>query len=299
MRSDLAKEAIHDLGHLPEGATLHTHRVGRIEIHRMRVQTEEAATSLGKGIGHYVSLERPKLHVLEGEEREIFSRLLAGELKAMAERMTKPKAKNPLSVLVVGLGNADLSADSLGPRTVARLTPTGHMTEEAPTLLQELGCASLFLFSPGVTGQTGIEGAVLLQAIAQAVRPDLIVAVDSLVARSCESLSNSVQLSDTGLVPGSGVGNRRQALSKETIGVPVMSLGVPTAVETDTLIRDAADSLKDAEKEDFLRKVPRKSRSFLVSPADCDRVVHRLSALLARAITLAFLGDSFLDVCIE
>ena len=195
------------------------------------------------------------------------------------------------SVFVTGLGNAELTADALGPDTVSKLTATRHLREHELPLYREIGCSALSAFAPGVLGQTGIETLELLRGAVRSVKPDLVVAVDALAARSCKRLASTVQLSDAGIVPGSGVGNHRTAITADTLGVPVIALGVPMVVDSSTLVYDALQEAHIDDISDSLREVLENGRSFFVSPKESDVITRQVSELLARAISMAFVGD--------
>lgn len=290
-RTDLARESFKDVSGRLEGIEQSTHKSGVYEIHRLRIRSADAAERLGKPIGNYVTVECGRIHLLGEEEFTLLSRILAGELRGMSERLCGRRVNADVKVLTVGLGNAELTADALGPDTVSKLTVTAHLREHESRLFHKLGCCSLSAFAPGVLGKTGIEAFALLLGAVRAVRPDLVIVVDALAARSCDRLASTVQISDAGLVPGSGVGNCRTAISSHTLGVPVIALGIPTVVESSTLVYDALERAGITDISDSLRKVLENGRSFFVSPKESDVIEERISSLLARAVDLAFVGD--------
>lgn len=290
-RTDLACESYREDGTDPEGTEESVRETAGFRIREFRVVNEKAAVRIGKPIGRYITLECGRIDRLEGERAEIAARLLAGELRGMTESLCQKPVGEGFGVFVAGLGNAELTADAIGPETVRRLTATRHLREHEARLFHSLGCAALSALSPGVLGQTGIETGELLRGAVECVRPDAAVIVDALAARSCDRLASTVQLSDAGIVPGSGVGNHRSAVTMATIGVPVVALGVPTVVDSSTLVYDALRKADIGEISDSLREVLENGRSFFVSPKESDVITERVSALLARAVTLAFLGD--------
>ncbi len=290
-RTDLAFESFGDAGCRVEGAEQSIQRSGNCSIHRLHIRTAQAASALGKPVGTYVSVESGKIHHLSRERSGMLSHILAGELRGLAETLTGRRPDPDFCVLVAGLGNAELTADALGPATVGKLTATRHLREHELTLYRELGCSALAAFAPGVLGQTGIETLELLRGAVRTVGPDLVVAVDALAARSCRRLASTVQLSDTGIVPGSGVGNHRTAITAETLGVPVIALGVPMVVDSSTLVYDALREAGIADISDSLREVLENGRSFFVSPKESDMITRQVSDLLAQAIGSAFVGE--------
>lgn len=290
-RTDLAFESFGDAGKRVEGAEQSMHRSGNCRIHRLRIRTADAASVLGKPIGSYVTVECGKIHHLNREKSELLAHILSGELRGMTEVLTGRKPDPDFSVFVTGLGNAELTADALGPDTVSKLTATRHLREHELPLYREIGCSALSAFAPGVLGQTGIEALELLRGAVRSVKPDLVVAVDALAARSCKRLASTVQLSNAGIVPGSGVGNHRTAITADTLGVPVIALGVPMVVDSSTLVYDALQEAHIDDISDSLREVLENGRSFFVSPKESDVITEQVSDLLARAISMAFVGD--------
>jgi spore protease len=193
-------------------------------------------------------------------------------------------------ILVAGLGNPDMTPDAIGPGTVRRMTVTRHLRGYDESLYNALGCCELAAVFPGVLGQTGMESGELVKCAADLVRPHLVVAVDALAARSCERLSSTVQLSDGGIAPGAGIGNHRMAICRETVGCPVLGLGVPTVVDSATLVWDALEQagMTAETLPESLTRVLESGRSFIVAPKDCDQVTELTCRLLARALDEAF-----------
>ena len=284
--SDLACESA--AGACTEGTAHSERRVGAIRIERLRVQTKEAAERLHKPVGTYVTFHCGSIDRLPAEQGETLARLLAGELSGMAQRLTRKATGRDLGVFVAGLGNAELTADAVGPKTVSRLTATRHLRDHDGVLFERVGCAAISALAPGVLGQTGIETVELIRGAAENARPDVVVAIDALAARSCERLAATVQLSDGGISPGSGIGNNRKAISRENVGVPVIALGVPTVVNSSTLVYDALRRAGIEEIRPALRQVLDNGRSFFVSPKESDVIVERVSTLLADAVDRAF-----------
>ncbi len=290
-RTDLACESFGEAGRKIDGADQSVHRSGNYRIHRLRIRTADAADALGKPMGSYVTVECGKIHHLNRERTEMLARILSGELRGMTEVLTGKQPDPDFSIFVTGLGNAQLTADALGPDTVSKLTATRHLQEHEPPLYREIGCSSLSAFAPGVLGQTGIETIELLRGAVRSVKPDLVLVVDALAARSCQRLASTVQLSDAGIVPGSGVGNHRMAITSNTLGVPVIALGVPMVVDSSTLVYDALREANIEDISDSLRQVLENGKSFFVSPKESDVITEQVSDLLSRAISMAFVGD--------
>ena len=241
------------------------------------VLTPQGGAALGKPVGRYRTMA-----VHAGREApERFSRearCIAEELRALL-----PPLAGDAPVLVAGLGNRRITPDAIGPQTVEHLLITRHLRgalgPQFPALTPVCALAA------GVLGETGVESAELVRGVAARVQPACVIVVDALVARRMDRLCATVQLSDTGLVPGSGVGNHRSALNRETLGVPVLSVGVPTVIEAATL---AADLLEEAEAPS---DAARFDRSVIVTPRDIDAQVQDLSRLVGYGINLALQSE--------
>lgn len=289
-RSDLACELTERAGKL-EGVEENEENNGFCRVHTVKILTEEASRKIGKPIGTYKNFDCGKiLHLSEEEKRQI-SLLLSSELRKLAKEVTQKAIDGDFSVFVVGLGNAELTVDAVGPLTVSHLTATRHLKVYEPELYRSLECSSLAAFAPGVLGQTGIEVADLVHGALKSVSPDLLIVIDALAAKSCDRLSSTIQLSDSGIVPGSGVCNHRNAIDRESMGIPVLSVGVPTVVDSATLVYDALEKAGITELDPALSEVLETGKSFFVSPKDCDRITAQFSHILSQALDFAFAGD--------
>ncbi len=290
-RTDLAGESYFRAGRKVEGATETVNAVEGFSVRALTVTNEEASKLLDKPIGRYVSVECKNVHLLGRQKREALCRVLSKELCETGKRLANKKDAAELSVLAVGLGNAEMTADAIGPKTVSSLNVTRHLRTLEPSLYRSLSCASLSAFAPGVLGQTGIETLELLRGAIRTVKPDVLLVIDALAAGEVGRLGSTVQISDTGIVPGSGVGNHRNALTIETLGVPVIAMGVPTVVDSATLVRDALRQANINEICEALQRVLDNGRGFFVSSKDSDTVTETFSEIFSRAIELAFVGD--------
>lgn len=287
-RSDLACEISQREIESLQGTEWSERQIGPFRKSTLRIRDPESARRLGKPCGTYQTVDCGKLHRLTGEREALLIRLLAGELRGMAERLSGRRPDGSFGVLVAGLGNAELTADAIGPKTVGRLTATRHLRQYEQELYRAMGCSALSALAPGVLGQTGIETAELLRGTVRCVRPDLLLVVDALSARSCARLGSTVQISDVGIEPGSGVGNHRAAITKKSMGIPVIALGVPTVVSSATLVLEALEAAGIQTEAPSLDRVLKKGQSFFVSPKESDVIVDRASYLLAESIGRAF-----------
>lgn len=276
--SDLAVECGAREG---EGVRVRQVRAGGCEILHVRIENEQAATRIGKPQGCYVTLECGNVCELEQREEERVCCALAVEIREMAGRLCKKRIGKGFCVLAVGLGNAEMTADALGPQTVRALRVTRHMPKELRGVLGAGEACEIAALVPGVPGQTGMESAELIRGVVMSVKPDLVVAVDALAARSPSRLAATVQLCDSGIQPGSGVGGSRRALTRETLGVPVMAIGVPTVIRGGAL-------LAAASQEGQAKDLPRDLQGLCVCPGEIDLVIACAGRVLARALEKAF-----------
>ena len=221
---------------------------------------------------------------------------LGSSLGASCENLSKssqkdgcepPHGKEEGCVLVVGLGNRAMIADAVGPMTVDRITVTRHVESLDHALFEKLSHRSVAAFCPGVLGQTGMESADAVRAVVRTLRPRLLLVIDALAARSSRRLGATVQISTGGIAPGSGVGNDRPAFTRESMGVPVLALGVPMVVDSSTLVADALEQAGVEELPEALWPVLENGRSFFVSLKEADTAAESLAELLALAIDRA------------
>lgn len=283
--TDMAEECCGDLD-LEKGVRGIRFREEQIEgfgISRLSVCDEEGEAVLGKPKGEYVTVTVGKAWLLSEEELAAAVRVLANELKirmlSVCPKMT--------SILVVGLGNRQITSDAIGPFCVDHVTVSRHVKELDPPLFARLSRLSLAAIAPGVVGQTGIETVELIRGAVNHVRPSLVLCIDALAARSVDRLGVTVQLSDNGIAPGSGIGNHRKNIDQEALGVPVISLGVPTVVDSSTLVYGMLEKAGVTELSDPLKKELNNGRSFFVTLKEADIATAEMAKLLANAIDLA------------
>ncbi|MBO5976223.1 MAG: GPR endopeptidase [Oscillospiraceae bacterium] len=252
---------------------------GGFSVSTVEVLDERGEEAIAKPKGKYITIE---LGALLRREENAFAeacRLLAGELRSL---MYFPVFS---SVLVVGLGNRDITPDAVGPITVDNLMVTRHLRSALPDHFGSF--RSVSALCSGVLGTTGIESSEIIAAVCKAVKPSAVIAVDALASRSTQRLCRTVQLSDTGIVPGSGVGNSRQALDEKTLGVPVIAVGVPTVVDAATL---ACDLISESGLDIDPNKL-KIGKKLIVTPSDIDKSVGEVSKLIGYAINLALHED--------
>lgn len=293
-----------------------------IKITTVRIETENGARTMGKPVGTYLTLEAPNLAAGdEGYHREI-SETLAGFLagyikdKKLEESGKKSRkeqhSQKQYSVLVVGLGNREVTPDALGPYVVDQLNITRHIVQEYGRYAIEGEDGRIVsAVVPGVMAQTGMETAEIIRGIVCETNPDMIIVIDALAARSTKRLNRTIQISDAGIHPGAGVGNHRSAITKDTMGIPVIAIGVPTVVDAATIVNDtmenfiasleASESLRgvgvvlqgysSAEKYELVKELisPHLNGMF-VTPKDIDETVRRISYTISEALNILFSG---------
>jgi spore protease len=272
-----------------------------IKITRMHIKDVAASKILGKRVGKYTTLEVPGLRYKDPELQRRVVKHLATELSAFLE--IPPGG----SILVVGLGNWNVTPDSLGPLVVNNLFVTRHLFQHLPEAVEE-GFQPLAAVSPGVLGLTGIETSEIIHGIVEKTNPSLIVAIDALASRSLERVNTTIQIADTGIHPGSGVGNRRKALNKETLGVPVVAVGVPTVLDAATIVYDTMNLLLDRlnaevpnnamqqmlgrfteqeKKQLIFELLQPMGQNLIVTPKEVDEFVEDMANILANGINIA------------
>ena len=270
-RTDLALEK-HELirDSAPQGVTSSQYKKCGIGFTKICVTDDIGSKALGKPIGTYITAEVPPLSIYSPVDENIIT-ALADELRGLL-----PKDG---AVLAVGLGNTDITPDAVGPKSISMLLATRHLSRE---LIKSTGLSGLRPTAgliTGVMGKTGIESAESIKGIVNTIRPSAVIVVDALAARRLSRLGNTIQISDTGISPGSGVGNARADISNYTIGVPVISIGIPTVVDAQTLVNDLIGN--NAEISD------KESQEMIVTPREIDLLIDRASRLIGLTINKA------------
>lgn len=276
LRTDLALEARELWQKSPTFSTnvdgvLHTEREhDGILVTTVEITNEAGAQAVGKPVGRYVTLSLADVHSRDSEDFPQTVRMLAEELGAFLKHLDRERP-----VLIAGLGNRFITPDALGPGTHRNMLVTRHLVREMPEQFGYL--RPVASVAAEVLGNTGIESAEVVKSVCESIKPSCVIAVDALASRSVERLCRTVQISDVGITPGSGVGNHRFSLCEESLGVPVIAVGVPTVVDAATLAAD----LTGADTR------PEEGRNLMVTPRDIDKQVADLSKLLGYGISLA------------
>ncbi|MCH5298426.1 MAG: GPR endopeptidase [Ruminococcus sp.] len=281
-RTDLALEARELAGEDIQGVEFSRRKECGMEISRLVVKNHQASVKLKKDEGTYITVEIPALtdNFLSTDER----------ISVIGKEIRRLLPVNGL-VLVCGLGNIDITPDALGPKSASRILATRHITGEfaRSTGLDRL--RPVAVLSTGVTGQTGIETFEYIESIVRKVRPTAVIVIDALASRRISRLGCTVQISDTGISPGAGVQNHRKKINFETVGIPVIALGVPTVVDAVTLVLDLLDVDDEKTAEDLKTSLNPKNRTMVVTPKEIDLLIDRASRLISLSLNCALQKD--------
>ena len=314
MRTDLAleeKERFESENVEVQGVVLEEEYDEEREIRMTRVviETEKGAKVMGKPVGTYIALEVPNLAVPDEDYHREISKELVKYVEELIQRQNLENGED-LSVLVVGLGNRQVTPDALGPYVVDNLCVTRHIVKEYGKYAMGMEHVNLVsAIVPGVMGQTGMETVEILKGVVSETKPHLLIVIDALAARNSRRLNRTIQIADTGINPGSGVGNHRNAITRDTTGVPVIAIGVPTVVDAATIVNDTMENLiramessrtlkgvgdvlrsyNAAEKYELIKELiaPHLNGMF-VTPKDVDEMIKQISYTISEGLNLLF-----------
>lgn len=272
----------------------------------VRIETENGAKSMGKPVGTYITLEAPGL----AEPDEGIHICISEKIKGIVGSML-PEKEAQRKILVVGLGNRQVTPDALGPYVIDNLLVTRHLyLEYGKYIMDDTECISAIV--PGVMGQTGMETVEIIKGVVKETVPDIVIVIDALAARSSKRLNRTIQIADTGICPGSGVGNHRNAITEESLGVPVIAIGVPTVIDAATIVNDAMENfLKELEQTERMKGIGLVMQGYskqekyelikelihpwlhgmFVTPKDIDETVKNLSYIIASSLNKLFAGN--------
>lgn len=272
----------------------------KIKVTRVKITNEQGEQAIGKKQGNYITIDIQKMNIITEEEALKASETLTNELKKLVENKIQSKE----DVLIVGLGNEEVTPDALGPNVVKDIEVTRHIINYLPQYIDE-NARPVSAIAPGVLGTTGIETLEVIKGVVDNIKPKLLIVIDALASRSMERISSTIQLSDTGIVPGAGVGNTRKELTENTLGIPVIALGIPTVVETAVVVNDALDLFieklqQEAKSNDYLNQLKEednyeqikeallpKDFNFIVTPKEIDELILNMSEVVARGINMS------------
>ncbi len=282
LHTDLAAEGNKIPDFSQNGAKYEEENFDSTTVARLHIINEEGAESVGKPIGRYVTVGFQKYEDFTDDERGTLIKIVCEEIKRLAQSMCPDGISG---VLVAGLGNRKITSDSLGPVCSDNVNITRHLSVADP---ENKHFPEISAISPGVLAQTGIETVELIRGAAQNCSPSLVIVIDALASRSVGRLASTVQLSDTGIAPGSGIGNHRKKINSETIGFPVMAIGVPTVVDSATLVLDALERAGIDDLPDSLVPILEEGMSFFVTLKDSDIAILELSNIIFESLNMFF-----------
>lgn len=296
VRTDLAVEArdyIMDTEEQQRGIRVEETKEGDIKTTTVYIESKNASKAMGKPMGTYVTIEALGLDESDKAYHKMVSNHVAEKLRMLIQDKENKKEK---SVLIVGLGNREVTADALGPLVVDKLNITRHIVKEyGKAAYGKSRVNSISAVIPGVMAKTGMESEEIVKGIVRETKPDIVLAIDALASRSTKRLNKTIQITDTGIHPGSGVGNHRNALIEDSLGVPVIALGIPTVVAAATIVMDAIEELSRETGADtyanFLEKNTKtigELQNMFVTGKDIDERIERLADTISSAINLAF-----------
>ncbi|WP_017414436.1 GPR endopeptidase [Clostridium tunisiense] len=283
---------------------------GKVRISRVEVVNDEGERIIGKPKGTYVTLEFPEFVHYDGESIDEVSRSVAKELSPLV------KLQDSMTALVVGLGNWNITPDAVGPKVVSKIMVTRHLKEYVPDSIDE-GVRPVCAIAPGVLGITGMETGEIIRGIVEKIKPNLVICIDALASRKTQRVNRTIQIGNTGISPGAGIGNKRMELSEKTLGIPVLAIGIPTVVDAGTLANDTIDLVIDELSQQattggpfykMLRELDRNEKqrliqevldpdlgSLVVTPKDIDKVIESVSRIIANGINIALQPALTLD----
>lgn len=268
-----------------------------IEISKVKITNENGANALGKPVGNYITLDVKEIKNADEERIEEIAEIMADELRnVIGEHVSDTD-----DILVVGLGNRYVTPDALGPKVVPEIEVTRHILEYMPKIMPE-DTRPVSAISPGVLGITGIETMEILKGIVQNIKPKMLIVIDALATRKLERISSSIQIADTGIVPGAGVNNARKEISINTLGIPVIAIGIPTVVDLATITNECIDifienlqqkamsnsTLNELKEKDNYEEIKEalipKDYNMIVTPKEIDKLIDNMSEIVARGI---------------
>lgn len=305
-RTDLAIEAKEDYSKAHkndiDGVIVDEDIINDSKVTKVTIKNEDGAKKLGKPIGNYITVDIPEYTVYDGGIMDDVSQAVGKTLKALVN------IDQDNTALVVGLGNWKVTPDALGPKVVEKIMVTRHLKDVMPESIDD-SIIPVCAIAPGVLGITGIETGDVIKALVDKIKPDIVICIDALASRKIERVNRTIQISDTGISPGAGVGNHRMRINEETLGVKVIAIGVPTVVDAATIANDSIDlvideliskSEKDSAFYNMIKSIDKHEKSVLikellnpyigdlmVTPKEVDLVIDSLSRIIANGINIA------------
>ena len=271
-----------------------------LKVERVKITNTDGEQAIGKPVGNYITIDVKDLKIAGEDQIQKASEVVTNELRTLIDKHIQKQDE----ILVVGLGNIYVTPDSLGPKVINEIDVTRHLINYLPQYVEE-GTRPVCAVAPGVLGTTGIETMEILKGIVDNTKPKLVIVIDALASRSIDRISSTIQISDTGIVPGAGVGNTRKEISQATLGIPVIAIGIPTVVELATLVSDGIDIFinrlqQKAESNDYLNRLQQDDKyeevkealnvgeyNMIVTPKEIDDLIENMKDVVTRGINFA------------
>lgn len=272
----------------------------KLKTYKVKIVNQNGVDALGKPVGDYITIDIKKLKLATEEEIQKSAEVLSKELKELIGKHVNSQE----DILVVGLGNIYITPDSLGPKVINEIDVTRHILAYMPQYLPE-NTRPVSAISPGVLGTTGIETLEVIKGIVENIKPKLLIVIDALASKSIERISSTIQLADTGITPGAGVGNTRKDLSMDTLNIPVIAIGIPTVVDAATIASDSLDLFieklqQEAKSNEYFNQLVEQDKyemikdallpkdyNFIVTPKEIDDLIENMKDIVARGINMS------------
>jgi GPR endopeptidase len=294
IRTDLAKEAVAlDSGKELDGVAVYDFKVDEdISVSRVEIKNDRGAREIGKKIGMYVTVECPELYNKDDNLIAKVAHTFADEITKMMDGYGKPQ-----NILVIGLGNRNVTPDALGPFVCEKVFVSRHIKKYLPNMIDSR-VAEVSAIAPGVLGVTGLETAEVIDGVVGNIKPDMIIVIDALASRNIARIGTSLQVSNAGISPGSGIGNKRRAIDQETLGIPVLAIGIPMVVYAYTIASEIllSAAIKSNTSEGQIKNVINmiqdiEGSDLIVTPKNIDMLIMNASDLVARALNFSIHKD--------
>lgn len=267
-----------------DGIKIETKNLNDIKVTNVKIENEKGSEALKRKIGNYITIDLDTINNLSLEKEKEVIQVFSDELKMIIDQHIDKSDE----ILIVGLGNLNATPDSFGAKVVENIEITRHIKMFLPNAIDKT-VRSVSAIVPGVLGTTGIETIEIVKGITNNIKPKLIIAIDSLCSKNIDRIGKSIQISDTGIVPGGGVGNRQEELSEETLGIPVVGVGIPTVLDAATIVIDTLNNCDIQINEDELvNKMKLNKFNFIVTPKEIDSLIEKITTIVSEGINMSF-----------
>lgn len=254
-----------------------------ITITRVKITNKEGEKALDRKMGNYITIDTKKIHNITEEKEEEIIKTFSTELKSIIEKHVKSNDE----ILIVGLGNLYSTPDSLGTKVVENVEITRHIKIYLPNAIDK-NTRSVSAITPGVLGTTGIETVEIVKGIVSNIKPKLVIAIDSLCSKNIDRINKSIQIADTGIIPGGGVGNRQEELSQDTLGIPVIGVGIPTVLDAATIVIDTLNACEiEVQENEIVNKMKLNNFNFIVTPKEIDALIENMANIVSEGINMS------------